>query len=61
VSNGVDWEKLNGRGDFNYLNLNGSVPALMALDNDMGNAQFWTSLPINEGTQRTAHIRFNVV
>lgn len=44
-------------GEFNYLKLDGRVPATTAVDNDMGNADFWTSLPIREETQRTAQKR----
>jgi len=57
VSEGVDWEWVDVYDEFNYLNLDGRVPAHMALDNDMGNVEFWTSLPINESTQRTAQKR----
>jgi hypothetical protein len=52
VSEGVKWDKVDVHGDFNYLNLDGRIPATMALENDMGNAKFWTSLPIQEETQR---------
>ena len=53
MSEGVKWDKVDAKGDFNYLNLDGRMPPTMALDNDMGNAKFWTSLPIKEDTQRT--------
>jgi hypothetical protein len=52
VSEGVKWDKVDVHGDFKYLNLDGRIPATMALENDMGNAKFWTSLPIQEETQR---------
>lgn len=56
-SEGVEWTWVDVFGEFNYLNLDGRVPATMALDNDMGNTDFWTSLPIREETQRTAQKR----
>jgi hypothetical protein len=55
VSEGVNWSNVDVKGDFNYLNLDGRIPAKMALDNDMGNAKFWMSLPIKEETQRKSH------
>jgi len=61
VSEGVDWKWVNVDDEFNYLNLDGRVPAEMAHDNDMGNAEFWTSLPIKEGTQRTAQKRLYLI
>jgi len=61
VSEGVIWNWVDVNDEFNYLNLDGRVPAEMAHDNDMGNAEFWTSLPIKESTQRTANRRFYLV
>jgi hypothetical protein len=57
MSEGVKWDWVDVHGEFNYLNLDGRVPAIMAVDNDMGNADFWTSLPIKEETQRTSQKR----
>jgi len=56
-SKGVCWERLNSHCDFNYLNLDGAIPAKMAVENDFGNYKFWTSLPINEGTQRKHNLK----
>ena len=52
MSKGVKWDKVDVNGDFKYLNLDGRTPATMSLENDMGNAKFWTSQPIQEETQR---------
>lgn len=57
MSEGVKWDWVDVNGEFNYLNLDGQVPASMALDNNMGNADFWTSLPIKEDTQRSSQKR----
>ncbi|XP_065346396.1 venom carboxylesterase-6-like [Cloeon dipterum] len=48
---GVKWNWVDVDADFNYLHMD-KVPPHMAYDNDIGNADFWLSLPIDEWTQR---------
>ncbi|XP_059483605.1 uncharacterized protein LOC132201448 [Neocloeon triangulifer] len=51
-SAGFKWNRVDPNKNFSYALLK-HVPGYMEYDNDLGNAKFWTSLPINEGTQRT--------
>ncbi|XP_059482440.1 carboxylic ester hydrolase-like [Neocloeon triangulifer] len=50
------WSWVDPEADFNYALLD-KVPGHIAYDNDMGNAEFWLSLPIEESTQRTSQRR----
>ncbi|XP_065346653.1 venom carboxylesterase-6-like [Cloeon dipterum] len=51
MSEEMEWDWLEYDKDFNYVLLD-KAPGRTEYDNDMGNAKFWSTLPLNEGLQK---------